>query len=105
MAYSPGSHILMVNLGYVQSLLGDCEAAVDTIMPAVEARWDYPPLYPLLGGCLLDLGRFQLAREQLEESLSLSPTHPTVYVLLQALYVLEGDRDRAEHFERRWTRR
>jgi tetratricopeptide (TPR) repeat protein len=95
---SPRNNILLANLAWVQGEMGDCEGALATLRPAVEARWRYPPLYGFQGACAVRVGRVDEAKKGLEAALSLTPVDPDTYGLLEAIYRFEGQDKEAEHF-------
>ena len=68
--YSPGNNILLVNLAWVRFLMEDYNGALEALIPAVEMKWNYPPLYPLYAQCHIKLGNINKAKKALEKSLS-----------------------------------
>jgi len=98
LGFSPDNYILLVNLGDLRRNMGNCGGALDAIEPAVAASWAYPPLYKLLGECLVDQGRFEEATEQLSRSLSLDAVDPLVLAMLEALAVVAGDDGAADRY-------
>jgi serine/threonine protein kinase/tetratricopeptide (TPR) repeat protein len=91
LSYSPGNFIIMVNLAWVHSMMGDCGAAVETLMPAVSARWSYPTMYVLLADCLIELGEIETARTRLQEAFDLAPSNDRVLAYLEGLEIRRGD--------------
>ena len=96
--YAPGNRILLSSLASVQEKQGDCRAALDTLRPLVEGRWDYAPLYSQWGRCAIDLGLIDEARRPLEASLTLAPPHPAGYALLDGLAILRGDTEASARY-------
>jgi Flp pilus assembly protein TadD len=89
--YLPGNNILLVNLAEVKELKGDCEGALIAMRPAVEMRWQYPPLYSLWGLCSIQTGRLADARQVLRDAASFRIVHPHVYGLMEAMAIADGD--------------
>jgi tetratricopeptide (TPR) repeat protein len=102
LAHQPSSYVLMVNLGYVQMLLGDCDAAVASLQPPADAKWAYPPLYPVLAGCLISLGNLADAQIYLEAASRIRPTYPVVHAILYGLNTLGGHQEAAALSLARW---
>jgi tetratricopeptide (TPR) repeat protein len=97
--FSPNNNILLYNLAMVHGNLGEYEPAIEVLRPAIEAKWEYPDAYYLFGVTLFELGKKQMAKEVLQNSLSIEPVHPLTYGLLSVLYRQEGDSIKAERFE------
>jgi tRNA A-37 threonylcarbamoyl transferase component Bud32/tetratricopeptide (TPR) repeat protein len=89
--YLPGNNILLANLAEIRELKGDCEGALNAMRPAVDMRWQYPPLYSLWGMCMVQTGRANEARGVLRDATSLPAVHPNVYGILEALSLAAGD--------------
>lgn len=85
--------------------MGDCQSAVSTIKPVVEARWSYPPLWVLLGECLIETGDLEVARLSLEKALTVGPMMSGVYAMLEPLYLVTGDQVKAREIHRKWIER
>jgi tetratricopeptide (TPR) repeat protein len=96
--YAPGNRILLINLGYVQELQNDCRATLQTILPLIETKWAYAPLYSQWARCAIRLGRLDEARTVLEGSLDTAPPWPDVYAFLEGLAVIRGDEQQAARY-------
>lgn len=97
--YSPGNNILLYNLGRVRVLMGNFEGAITALKPAVEMKWNYSPVYSLLGECYNEVGKYNEAEKVLERSLSVKPVYPEVYSLLSALSLRADDTTKAREYE------
>ena len=103
--YLPGNNILLANLAETRELKGDCAGALDAMRPAVDMRWQYPPLYSLWGLCSIETGRLADARAVLTDATSFRIVHPNVYGLLEALAIADGDAAAAEAQRKLYTAR
>lgn len=89
--FHPGNNILLVNLAEHREELGDCLGALDAMRPAVEMRWQFPPIYELWGSCSIRTGRVADARDALTLAIERPPVHPNVYAILEGIAVADGD--------------
>jgi tetratricopeptide (TPR) repeat protein len=96
--YSPGNHILLINLAGVYLLMDDCPRALEVLDPLVASRWSYPPLYTVWGWCGLDTGRFASTRATLEQVRSSARLEPIVDGLLEVLALATGDEAAAARY-------
>jgi len=96
--YAPGNRILLSSLAAVQEAQGDCQAALETLRPVIEARWAYSPVYAQWAGCAIENGAPDDVRRTLEASLTLAPPSPDVYGFLESLAILRGDQEAVAHY-------
>jgi tetratricopeptide (TPR) repeat protein len=89
--YLPGNNVLLVNLAGARERLGDCAGALDALRPVVDMRWQFPALYEQWGACSIQLGRIDEARRVLADVASRPPVHPSVFGMLEALAIVDGD--------------
>jgi tetratricopeptide (TPR) repeat protein/TolB-like protein len=99
LVYSPGNNILLYELARARYSLGEFQAAVDALRPAVDARWRHSPAYYLLGASYCMLGDYPQARRILERSLSITPIFRHTYGLLSGVAYKLGDKDAALRYE------
>ena len=96
--YAPGNRILLSSLADVQEAQGDCQAALETLRPVIEARWASSPVYGQWAGCAIEHGAPDDVRRTLEASLTLAPPSPDVYGFLESLAILRGDQEAGAHY-------
>lgn len=95
--YSPANNILLINLAAARARTGDFAGALRDVQPAVEMRWEYPPVYSLAGSCAIQLGDFAEARRVLKIGAELRVVDPYVFALLaglEAAFGRQADADR-----------
>ena len=92
---APRNNILLLDLAQTQIVQNKYTEAVEALLPAVESRWNYWPPYYFLAECYDHLGKYDKAREALEQSLSVTSVDPKVYRLLFTLMVRKGDTAKA----------
>jgi tetratricopeptide (TPR) repeat protein len=97
--YSPRNFILLVNLAYERYMKQDFEAAIEAVRPALESKWEYPPMYALAGRCFIKTGQYEESKRLLSESLSIKPVHPYVFGMLAVLSHLERDTAAIRQYE------
>jgi tetratricopeptide (TPR) repeat protein len=96
--YSPRNNILLLNLAEAYDKAGDYQAALDAILPAVNVRWRFAPVYSDAARYSAKLGRYDEARSLLDDALSMTPVHPETYSMLAALACRKGDAREAERY-------
>jgi tetratricopeptide (TPR) repeat protein len=98
--YSPGNLILLVNLAYQLYSKEDFEGAIEAVRPALESKWEFPPMYAVVGRCYIKLDKYKESKEVLQQSLNINPVHPLVLGMLASLYALERDTIVTSRYER-----
>jgi hypothetical protein len=103
--YSPGNNILLVNLARARAQTGDCAGALRDIDPAIQMRWDFPPIYPLWGWCGIQMHRFEESRRILDFAAGRQTVDPYTYALLAGLEGAFGSETAAQGFEAKYVAR
>ena len=101
--YSPGNNILLVNLGNARAAAGDCEGALRDLEPAIQTRWEFPPLYTLSGACALRTRHFEQARRLIDIGSSLPAVDPNILGLHAGLEAAVGDLSAAKKLEAQYV--
>ncbi len=97
--FAPGNYILLNSLGATLSSMGKYQEAVEALKPLVEKRWNYSFAFLALGECYCRLNQYDLARDILEQSLSVRPVYPEIYGLLFTLMLRQRDSAKAAKYE------
>lgn len=98
LSYSPRNNTLLYNLGFSLRRLGRTAEALVPLRRAVETRWNFPEVYPLYALTAIEAGEVQGLRGPLENALNRGPHGPTIYGILEALALFEGDREAAQQY-------
>jgi tetratricopeptide (TPR) repeat protein/TolB-like protein len=99
--YAPGNHIVHINKGWIEYELGNYEHAGENFRSVVESGMAYPLAYPWYAQVLAKLGRWEEARDVLDQALDLTPVSGEVYILLTAFALRDGDAPSASRYELR----
>jgi len=70
--------------------------AIPYLRKAIEDRNDYVPARVVLARAFMNLGKWDEAIAELNETIGLDPTHPQPHLLLSQIYFRLGDETRAK---------
>jgi len=98
---SKDNRILLHNLAFVETTLGNYSAALEALEPCLRTKWRYAPMYRVAGEALLKLQNVDRAVSVLEEALENSWVDPRVYPMLAAVHRKKGNDASAGQFELR----
>ncbi len=105
LTYSPKNNIILYTLSGVRYTLKDYEGALETILPAIDMRWEFPPAYHQLALCYFRLNRHDEAQETLQRIRAMKSIYWESYGLL-ALYARKrGDTAQADEWDVKYVRR
>lgn len=89
--FSPGNNILLFNLAIVRLRMGEYDAAIRAIKPAIDLKWKFSPAYFVLAACYTTTRRYAEAKDVLEASLAITPVFRDTYGLLSLVWHRLGD--------------
>lgn len=102
--YSPGNNILLSHLAQNLYLIRDYGGAIEAVLPVIEQRWQYSPVYLLAAVCYDSLRQYGKAKELLVRALDFKYIHPDVFGLMSRLELRERDTVAARQYEERYIR-
>ncbi len=88
--YSPGNAILLYSLGRTKYLAGDYKGCVDVLRPVADQKWEYAPLYLLLGQADDVLEDYDAEHRALQASLAMEHHLPESHSFMATLYRREN---------------
>jgi len=101
--YSPGNHVLLINLAELAVAQGDYEKALGLAMPCVQARWKYAPVYPIAAFCALALDRVEQAASIIEHNWDICSPYPGSSAARAAIAARRSRADTTEIWEQRYV--
>ncbi len=97
--YSPQNNILLFSLARLLYIMEDYQGSIQALSNIIEMKFQYSPVYYLLGANYYQLEKYKESRDILEQSLSIRPVEPNIYSLLARLWTQNTDTTKTQYYE------